>query len=424
MAAEPRAGAPTARPALRTFESLADPDFRWFFGALMGHFTAMNMQMFIRGWMVFQLTGSFLMLGAITLASAIPQILLSLVGGVVADLVPQRKWIVQIGQFADALNALAIATLIFSGLITIEHLVIAAVVQGTTMSLMLPARQALVPELVGPERLMNAMALTTAGMNTARLVMPGLAGWMVAAIGGGRGVEGAQYVYLLMSAMYLTAVLLLVRVATTTRTRAGGPRSLSGALSDLVGGLAYVRRNRPVSLVLWVNLVLEMVAMPYFFLLPGFVSDVLEGGAFEVGTLMSISGIGSLAGSLVIASLPSRRRGLVMMLASALLGVALLAFSASTLYALSAVIFVVVGFGQTARFALSSVLIQVYTDDEYRGRVSSIFNISWGLTNFGTFGVGLAADAFGAQLAIGGTAIALLVAVALLLSFTGIRGLD
>jgi MFS family permease len=407
-----------------TFESMRDPGFRWFFAALMGHFTAMNMQMFIRGWMVFQLTGSYSMLGAITLATAIPQIFLSLVGGVIADLVPQKKLIVQLGQFANALNALVIAALIFSDQISVQHLIIAAVVQGSTMSLMLPARQAMTPELVGPERLMNAMALSTAGMNTARLVMPGLAGWLVAAVGGGVGVDGAQYVYVLMTVMYLVAVLLLIKVPNTTASRDGATRSLAGAVRDLRDGLAYIRGNRDISLVLWVNLILEVVAMPYFFLLPGFVADVLDGGALQVGTLMSISGIGSLAGSLLIASLPNRRRGLAMMLSTVVLGVALLAFSASTIYSLSAVIFIVVGFGQTARFALSGVLIQAYTTDEYRGRVSSAYNLSWGFTNFGTFGVGLAADAIGVQVAIGATAVSLLASVALILAVTRIRSLD
>ena len=190
-----------------------------------------------------------------------------------------------------------------------------------------------------------------------------------------RPSTASQYIYVLMTVMYLVAVLLL-KVPNTTASRDGATRSLAGAMRDLHDGLTYIRGNHDISLVLWVNLILEVVAMPSFFLLPGFVADVLDGGALQVGTLMSISGIGSLAGSLLIASLPNRQRGVEMMLSALVLGIALLAFSASTIYSLSAVIFIVVGFGQTACFALSGVLIQVYTTDEYRGRVSSAYKLS------------------------------------------------
>ena len=427
----PEASVPTSEPPrrgkrfdLNTFESLNDHQFRWFFGSLMGHFTAMNMQLFIRGWMVFQLTGSYALLGGITLATAIPQILFSLPGGVLADLVPQKKWVVQVGQLVNAINSFAIAGLVISGDIAVFHLMAAAVVQGTAMSLTLPARQAMTPEIVGPVRLMNATALSTAGMNTARLVMPGLAGWLVAAVGGGSGVEGAQWVYLFMGAMYLMAIAFLLAVSTPHAPQSKSPRTMRGALADVADGLRYIRGNRDVSLVLAVNLVLEVVAMPYFFLLPGFVDDVLDGGALEVGTLLSISGIGSLAGSLLIASLPNRRRAAVMMWSSVVMGVALLAFSASTMFWVSAVFFIVVGFGQTARFAVASVLIQAYTVDGYRGRVSSVYTLSWGLTSFGTFGVGLLADEVGAQIAFGSTAVAVLLVAGVLMRWTRINQLD
>lgn len=408
----------------KTFDSLNDRQYRWFFASLMGHFTAMNMQLFIRGWMVFQLTGSYALLGGITLATAIPQIIFSLPGGVLADLVPQKKWVVQAGQLVNGINSFAIAALVISGDIAVVHLMIAAAVQGTAMSLMLPARQAMTPEIVGPVRLMNATALSTAGMNTARLVMPGLAGWLVAAVGGGRGVDGAEYVYLLMGAMYLAAIAFLFPVSSRSAVKSERPRTMRGALDDVADGLRYIRGNHDVSLVLGVNLLLEVVAMPYFFLLPGFVDDVLDGGALEVGTLLSISGIGSLAGSLLIASMPNRRRAQMMMWSSVVMGVALFAFSASTMFWLSAFFFTIVGFGQTARFAVSSVLIQAYTTDGYRGRVSSVYTLSWGLTSFGTFAVGLVADAVGAQIAFGSTAVGVLIVAFVLMRWTRINEID
>jgi MFS family permease len=422
-APEPATGGRGARRQLRTFQSLAVPDFRWFFASLLGHFTSMNMQMFIRGWMVFQLTGSYTLLGGIALASSIPQVGLSLFGGVLADIVPQKKWVVQIGQLTNGANAAAIGLLILTDQLVVEHLLIAAVLQGTSMAMMMPARQAMTPEIVGQARLMNAMALMTAGMNGARLVMPGLAGWLVAAVGGGVGVEGAQYVYFMMAALYLWAALMLRQVSSRPRVRAT-TEVRKNPLRDIADGFRYIRRNEAVRSVLTVNLVLETVSMPYFFLLPGFVAEVLDGGAFEIGTLLSISGIGALVGSLLIASMPNRRRAWIMLASSILFGAALAGFAFSTVYWISALFFIVVGFGQTARWSLSSVLIQAYTNDEYRGRVSSVYNLSWGVTSFSAFFVGLLTDEIGPQWAIGGTGILLILIVVPLMMRSGIRDLD
>ena len=126
------------------------------------------------------------------------------------------------------------------------------------------------------------------------------------------------------------------------------PASVQGesAPAEIADGIRYIRGNAAVRSVLTVNLVLETVSMPYFFLLPGFVAEVLDGGAFEIGTLLSISGIGALAGSLLIASLPNRRRAWLMLASSLLLGASLVGFAASTQYWLSALLFIVVGFGQ------------------------------------------------------------------------------
>ena len=415
---------PSGRGA-RTFESLKDPDFRWFFASMFGHFTSMNMQMFIRGWLIFQLTGSFSLLGAIQLASAVPQLLFSLVGGVLADQVRQKKWVVQVGQLVNALNALFVGLMIATGNVAVVHLFTAAAIQGTVNALMMPSRQAMAPEIVGEHRLMNALALNTAGMNFARLVMPGFAGWFVAAVGHNEGASGAQYIYFMMVGLYLSAVLFLFKVPNSTRRRKNAARTLRGSMADIADGFRYIRSNQTVGLILLVNLLIVSTSMPYFFLLPGFVEEVLGGGVLQIGLLTSISGIGALAGSLLIASLPSRNRGRIMLLSSLLLGIALVGFAASTWFWVSAAIFIVVGLGQSGRMSLSNVLVQSYTDDEYRGRVMSIYMMEFSITMFGTFAVALLADAIGPQWAIGGTAVALIVLVSYLLLFVPkIRDLD
>ncbi len=394
----------------RTFEALEEPNYRWFFVSLLGHFSAMNMQMFIRGWLVFELTGDFAALGLVSLANGLAGLASSMLGGVLADRARQKVRVVQACQALSALNVLAVGLLIAADALRFSHLLVTSVIQGAVMNVMMPSRQALTPDVVGMHRLMNAIALNTSGMNVARLMMPGLAGWLVSAMGGGGGNLGpAQYVHYLMTAMYLWSILWLFNVKVADR--AAPLRARPPALRELWDGFAYVGRDPTMRMLILFNFFMVVFSMTYFQLLPGFAKEVLGTGPGRLGLLSSVSGVGSLAGSLVVASLPVRRRGLMLLMSSLLLGVALLAFAASTNYWLSVGILAVVGLGQAGRMSLSNVLIQSYVDDEYRGRVMSIYMLEMSLMSLGIYGIGLAADVFGAQLAIGASAVCLLAMV-------------
>ena len=150
----------------QTFAALKLPAYRIFFGALLMQMTAMNMQMVARSWFMYELTGSAVMLGAVGLGSALPMLTVSLFGGVLADRI-RKKSILVAGQFASALVALGIAISITVGAISWIHLFVAALLQGLVLALMMPARQALIYELVGENTLMNAIALNAAAGNPA-----------------------------------------------------------------------------------------------------------------------------------------------------------------------------------------------------------------------------------------------------------------
>ncbi|MCA9824738.1 MAG: MFS transporter, partial [Dehalococcoidia bacterium] len=137
--------ASASRPgfSLRTFDSLQDRNFRWFFLALLGHMGAMNMQMLVRGWLTYDLTGSYAKLGVVALAQAMPMLGLSVFGGVLADRFPKRR-IVQTGQFVSAINATVVAVMLFSDVLVFWHLIVASVAQGIVMALMMPSRQAMI----------------------------------------------------------------------------------------------------------------------------------------------------------------------------------------------------------------------------------------------------------------------------------------
>ena len=420
---EPRASFEEPTGIWRTFDSLRDPNFRWFLASMFGHFAAMNTQMFIRGYMVFQLTGSYAMLAAIGVAQGVPMIAFALFGGVLADAVPQKKYVVQAGQALNAVNAFVVAIWIITDMIVVEHLLLAAFVQGVINALQMPSRQALTPEVVGMARLTNALGLSTAGMNFNRLVMPGLAGWGLAAINPEEGIGGTEYVYLMMGVAYILAVLCMFRVPTMPAP-VGKKRSVEGAIEDLIDGFRYMWRTPTVRLLLVSNLLIVTASMPYFMLLAGFVDDVLGASKSQLGMLISIQGIGSLAGSLFIASMAARGRGRMMLYSTLLLGVALVCFAASTNYWLTAGILIVAGVGQSGRMSLGNVLVQSYSEDAYRGRVMSIYMMEFGVTMIGTFFVGLLAAWIGPQWAIGGTAGWLLLLVVYLMMRTDLMRLD
>ena len=406
-----------------TFAAFEIINYRWFFAALCGNFAAMNIQMFIRGWLVFEITGSYEKLGWMTAAGGLVGLVAAPLGGVVADRVKQKKTILQLAGIANALITLGIAALIFQGILVFEHLLVSSILQGLVMNAMMPARQAFTKDVVGLDRLTNAIALSTSGMNTARLLLPGLAGGLVAAIGGGGGnIDPAKWVYLTMAALYVwsASVITLIQV----EDRAPDDESQGSILSDLSSGFKYVLRTPIIAMLLGCNFLMVFFSLTYFMLLPGFAKDVLNAGPDDLGLLISLSGIGSLLGSLYVASFGNRKRARLLLIGGLLMGVSLLGFAWSTHFWLSIVLLTIVGFGQASRMSLSNVLIQSYVDDDFRGRVMSIYMLEMAFLSIAIYPISLFADYFGPQWAVGLSAMGLVLLILILFQIPQYRDLD
>lgn len=404
---------------LRTFSSLKNPVFRLYYGALLGQFAAMNMQMMARSLLVYRLTGSAAILGGMSLANALPMLFLSLFGGVIADRV-QKKYVMLAGQAASAVVALGIALSLTLGYLSEENagswwiLVVASLLQGTIMGLMMPSRQAILPEIVSQEQLMNAVSLNTFGMNFFRLVSPALAGFLIDTI-------GFAAIYYTMAGLYLMAILFITLMPlTSTMALRGG-----GALSDIKEGFQYIKRETTILIILLFTLFIVVLSMPYMFLMPIFTEDILKVGATGMGVLISVSGIGAMIGSITLASLPNKKRGLMLLLSSFVLALALVGFSFSASWYLSLGLIIFVGLGQTGRMTLGNTLLQYYTKDEYRGRVMSFYLMEWGLQSFGTFAAGMLAEGIGVQWSVGGFAmVCTLLSILALIFVPRLRKLD
>ena len=394
---------------LKAFDALNVRNFRFY--ALSGLFqmAAMNMQMLANGWFAYHLTGSSAVLGLTLLATAIPQVLLSFVGGVVSDRVP-RKLLMQGVFTVNGLLALWIGVWAQFGLITWHDLVIRAFFLGCTFAFLMPSRQGIIGELVGRERIMSAVSVNQALMNIMQFVGPAIAGFIIAWV----SIQGAYYV---IAGLFACAALAMVPVRYTPR-KVVSKAGFSGFLGNITDGLKYVRTNRNVMLILLISLLTVTFSMPYNQLLPVFAKDVLDVGPDRLGLLSSLSGVGALIGSTTVAFMASKKRGMLFMRSGLLLGVGLVAFCISSSYAVSAAIVLVVGAGAAIRMTLSMTLLQTYTEDAYMGRVLSINMMQMGLTSLAGFGVAVFAEAVGVQWAVGMTSVLLVLTVVGFLVFS------
>jgi MFS family permease len=395
------------------FDSFKNPQFRLFWFGSMGQMAAMNMQMMSRTWYAYELSGSATMLGLIALSLALPMLIFSLYGGIIADRA-QKRYVLLAGQSASGILALGIAISITIGSITVTHLIVAGIIQGTIMGLMMPSRQAIIPEIVGEKGLMNAISLNAAGMNMNRLIAPGLAGFLI-------GWLGIQGVYYAMAALYLIAICFIFALKPTFSTFA----ETKSNWEDLKEGVHYIRSNSTVLGLLLLTLLMVLLSVPFQFLLPIFTEDILHVGPEGLGILFSMSGVGALVGSLIIASLDNANRGRLFLLSGLILAISLIAFSISTWYLVSLLIILPIGLGNAGRMAISNTLVQSYTDDIHRGRVMSIYMMEFGLMSLSTFAVSIISEFVGIQWSIGGAAAILLIISVYYLKFVpSIRNLQ
>ena len=368
--------------------------------AMMG---GIQMQMIVRGYLAYDLTASPIILGLVNAGFAFPMLSLALFGGAIADRV-DRKRVIQVGQIAAGLIALFVGIAISTGTVTWVHLFMASVFQGALFSFFMPARQAIIPQIVGQENLTNAMALDAAAMSATTLISPAVAGGLYTVI-------GPDGVYYLITALALVAVIFSTLVP---KVGIGVARPSAPMLTDIKAGLSYIRKSRLVLVLLVMGLATALLAMPFRFLMPVFVVDVYGRGPEALGLMTSVMGVGALVGSLYIASIGRWKRGMLLIMGSFLSGIALLMVAAIPIYWAAVLIMLLLGLGDAGRRTLNQALIMENVEDQYRGRVMSVFMMNFGLMPLGVLPAGIVAQFLGGQVAVGILAVLLLVATFLI----------
>lgn len=357
------------------------------------------------GYAAFQLTGAATMLGLMSLALGAPLLLFALVGGVVADRLPRRRVLlasqVVLGGCAAIIAGLAVADLLAPW-----HLVAIGLGQGTAFAFNVPARQALVADLVGRERLRSAVSLNTTASNACRIIGPALAGVLL-----GMPSVGVPGVFLVVAALYLLGIALVAAIRAPPMSRDDPHRA--SPVAQLVEGLAYIRSSPVLLALLGLAAVPPFFGMPYQMLLPLFAETVFEAGATGLGILTAATGAGALAGSLAVAALADTTRPAAIQLCLGVgFGIALVAFGAAPSFGVAVVLLAVAGFTSAAYTALNNTLVMANSEPRLYGRVMSVYLLTLGVTPVAAFPMSWLADRIGgpAAVALGGTIVAVTVA--------------
>jgi MFS family permease len=398
MANESQQAAPTGQtdPDIRAYphawRALRHRNFRLFVIGQSISLIGTWMTRIAIAWLVYRLTGSPWMLGAIGFANQIPSFLLAPVAGVVIDRVNRHK-LLTLTQVLLMVHALLMAALTLGHVITIPVLFILSVLQGVVAAFDMPTRQSFFVQMVeSRDDLSNAIAINSSMFNTARLVGPSIAGLLIFATSEGWCflVDGVSYAAVIAS-------LLMMRIHFTETADA-----TSSLATELREGWDYVSHSIPIRNILALFIVVCLMGWPFTVLMPVFAAQILHGGPHTLGFLMGALGLGALVASIRMAMRRSVR-GLAggIPIATLVVGGSLICFGLSNWLWLSLLLMLVAGFSLLQCTISTNTILQTIVDEEMRGRVVSYYMMAMdGMAPWGSLIAGAMARAIGAPHAV------------------------
>ena len=372
-------------------EILLLADFRWIWLGSFASFTAMNMQMITRGWLVLRLENdspSALTWAMVSFAA--PMAIVSLLGGALSDRIP-KKYLIIGSQLGNAALTLTVGLMDASGTIWLGALMVLGVLNGSMFALNMPSRQAIISEIVPRDRVMNAVALNNTSMNLTRAFGPALAGIIIAFF-------STALVFYIVSIVYVLSALSVVRLKNTVVMPASGRKSV---MADIKEGLNYALGDPTLRGLIIMAFLPALFGFTLFALMPAWAREALNVTSFDLGYLMAVMGIGALFGTLGLASMRNLNgRGMILLVISTFWGLSIIgvAFAAEFV---SAIFFLIVyGLLSSLYMSLNMTLSQIYADPEKRGRVMSLFMMTFGLMPIGAIPFGEFAEVVGTPQAL------------------------
>ena len=385
------------------FRALSHRDYRVFWvGAFLSN-VGTWMQAVAQGWLVLYLTNSAFWLGLDAFMATAPGFLFTLVGGVFADLIDRRRLLLYT-QVVAGITALALAALVATQVVDRWMVLGFSFVTGCCMALASPSYLAMTYDLVGREDLANAVALNSTQFQLSRVVGPALAGvaFRLFGLAGCFFANGISFIFV---------VLALWMVRPSRRAPAHSVKDRRALWRDLVEGFRYVRNRPRVSALLLLSAVNSLFGAPYFTMVPIYARDIFRLGETGLAVMMGTAGLGAFLGALLVAYLGDfRRKGWLVLGGAIVFGLCIMGFALSSRLPLSLLSLFALGFALVVSVATTNTLLQKLVTDEMRGRVMSMFILSFvGTMPIGNILAGTASTQFGPQLtlAFGGLVVTL-----------------
>ena len=390
-----------------TFDSLSIRDYRLLWMGQLSTSLGQWMDQVTRGFLIYGMTGNPFLLGATMAARGVPLLLFGIIAGAFADRSGRKAQLIVAQSTNAVLNAI-LAVLVLTGLVQPWHVIVTAFFAGTVQAFQQPARQTLISDIVGDDKLMNALALNSMAVNSSRIIGPSISGVFYAAVGPG-------YSYLLQAGMYAFATVWTGQMRVPTRRLFD--RGREPFIKSIGTGLLFVGKERDIRTLMMLALGPLTLGMSYTSLMPVIATDVLHGDARTGATLLACIGIGALAGALVVGSMRrSTAYGLPVVIGASLFGLSLLGFSTSTFLWLSCAFGVALGAFNLTYTTQNQTLLQVLSPPELRGRVMSIYLLNRGLVPASALFAGWLASAFGGPAALRVSALSVLLVVGLVVA--------
>ncbi len=381
---EPLVTPPSAQP--QRFAALRYRNFALLWSGLIASNVGTWMQNVAVGWLMLQLTNSPLWLGLLGMCFAVPMIFLPLVGGAVADHINRVK-LLYVTQSGPMVVAFILAALTWAGRIAPWHLLLATFMGGCFLAFDNPSRQALIPDMVQRNDLLNALSLNAATYNGAALVGPALAGALLVPLGAG-------WLFFINGVSFLAVIFALAAMRDVHTHSGNQPKPI---LEAVLSGLRYAWHDRGILALLVLSAVAGVFGRSYQNLLPAFARDIWKGGELGYGLLLSAAGGGALIGAFGLAYLKElKEQRLVMMVSGVLFSLAVLAFALSPNLALGIFFLFLAGVLSTVFGTIIATFIQMEAPKELRGRLMSLYAITLiGLPSLGALGSGAVAEKLG-----------------------------
>ena len=350
----------------RVFKAFQYRDFRLMWIGACTSSIGTWMQIVAQGWLIYRLSHSAFLLALDQFLGGIPIFLFSLIGGVVADRVERRRILLG-SQYVQMATATLLTILVATDQVHVWHILCLSSISGLAQSFGGPAYQALIPTLVEKDDMPNAIALNSIQFNVAVMVGPALAGQALAKL-------GEKWCFGLNALSFLAPIVSLSLIS----ARFLPAKTTVSMFASLKQGIQFARKQTSMEALILLAFCMTALGMPMRTYIPVFVKDIFHRGPETYGNLLALMGLGSIFGSLTIASAGNfKRKGRVALFALICLGAGISGFALSKSVPLSGILLVIVGASMMAVFATVSSLVQLITTNEMRGRVMSVYNVAF-----------------------------------------------